>query len=83
MASRPELIQIAIELGLWYNKKSITELKKMIKDEADRLLNIKKIKISADNLSSALKKFLTEEYDYVILDKNGNKLNYMGDKNEN
>ena len=73
MASRPELVQMAIELDLEWTSMSVAALIKEIKLEVDRRFNKKTIHISADNLSDTLKKYITKEMDYVILDENGEK----------
>ncbi len=82
MASRAELIEMLKELGGECEGSSIEELYECVKKAADRRIGIplrKKQKVSADNLSLSLKKFLTEEYDYVLKDKDGNVLNYKGE----
>jgi len=76
MASRAELKQICEELKIDCNDSSIEEMKKEIRKEADKIFNDKEKLISADLLSLTMRKFLTKEYDYVIVDKKGKKLEY-------
>ncbi len=71
VASRPELIQIAQELKIDWQGLSIQELKMEIRKVADKKLAGKRPHYKADPLSKELKKFLTEEYDFVVRDKNG------------
>ncbi len=75
MASRAELVQIMQELELDFHNKSIKEMSDEIKKEIDRRYS-KKGFYSADNLSDTLKKFVTNEYDYAIEDKDGNRLKF-------
>lgn len=70
MASRPELIQICNELDIDCTGKYINQMKEEIRKEADKRFNKRK-NISVDNMSDALIKFLTKEYDYVIKNKKG------------
>ena len=71
--SRPELVQMCIELTLEWTSKSIQELYDSIKLECDRRFNNKKIHIGADNLSITLQRFLVEECGFIIKDRYGNK----------
>jgi len=75
MASRAELVQIMQELELDFHNKSIKEMSDEIKKEIDRRYS-KKGFYGADNLSDTLKKFVTNEYDYAIEDKDGNRLKF-------
>lgn len=75
MASRPELVQICMELGIDWSNKSIQQMKEEIRKEADKQFSKKRGNVSADNMSDALKMFLTKEYDYIIKDKDGNLVN--------
>jgi len=70
MASRPELVQMCIELDIDWRGLSIQELTEEIRKEADRRFN-KRYPISTKNLSKTLRKFLVKEYDYVMKDKEG------------
>jgi hypothetical protein len=80
MASRPELVECCIELDIDWRGMSIEEMKMLIREAADKKFRSKKIRHSATKLSEALRKFLTEEYDYVIKDRKGKKLDYRGRK---
>lgn len=71
MASRAELVQMAMELKIDWINLSINELTEAIRKEADRLFSNKKVHISANGLSDTLKRFLVYEYDFVIRTKNG------------
>jgi NH3-dependent NAD+ synthetase len=81
MASRAELIQMCEELEIEYEDMSIDEMAKAVREEADRRFNVKE-KVSADDLSDTLKKFLIEEFDYVIRDKEGQELDWQGSVKE-
>jgi len=79
MASRPELIEICKELKIEYKNKTIEELHEDVRKEIDKKFDIK-IKVGNKGLSETLLKFMSEEYDYVFKDKNGNLVNYRGEK---
>ena len=74
MASRPELREICRELDIDSEGLSIADMKAAIRKEADRRWGKKRQSrsYSADNLSVALKKFLTCEYSFKIRDKEKN-----------
>jgi len=74
MASRPELVSMCIELGIDWSGMSIEEMKSEIRTTADKIFRSKKIHHSGDKLSYALKRFLTEEYDFIIKDVTGKKI---------
>lgn len=74
MASRAELVQMCKELDIESDGMSMAEMDEAIKEEADHRLKSLKIKHSADILSKTLRKFLTNEYNYVIIDASGNLL---------
>jgi hypothetical protein len=76
MASRAELVSIIEELKLNKTGENITieNMKKMVREWADRNIGKMKSRISADNLSVELRKFLLQEYDYIILDKDKKEL---------
>ena len=82
MASRPELIEMCKELGIEYEDLTREEMKMAIRNIADKKFKSKKIRHSATKLSETLKKFLTLEYDYVIKDRKGRKLDYRGKERE-
>jgi len=77
MTSRPELIQMCLELGINYGRKTIEEMKILIRKEADRKFN-KKYNISGNKISIALRKFLCTEYDYKFYNKDGIEVRYNG-----
>ena len=70
--SRPELVQIAKELKIEWKGLSIHELTVALRKESDRRFK-KKYKVGSSWMSNTLKKFLVEEYDYVLKDRKGNK----------
>lgn len=77
MTTRPELLEIIKELditdeteGLPYEEK-IEIVKKTIDKRFDRRYNV-----SADKISTTLRKYMVLEYDYKIEDKEGNELDY-------
>jgi cellulose biosynthesis protein BcsQ len=75
MVTRPELVEIAKELDINYEDIDLEELKITIRDEADRRWE-NAGRHSADNLSYSLKRFLTTEWDYIIVDKRGDKIEF-------
>ena len=76
MATRPELVMICEELEIDHSSLSSVDMKKKIKEIFDKKYANVKYYISADRFSDTLRKFLTEEYDYIIQNKDGNELNY-------
>ena len=80
MASRAELVAMCKELDIDCSDMSREEIKMSIRLTADKKFRSKKIRHSATKMSDTLKKFLTLEYDYVIKDREGNKLDYRGRK---
>lgn len=73
MASRAELIQIADELEVKeiIENMTIEEMTEELKQQIDKKYN-KKYPISPDDLSDTILKFMVEEYDYVLMDEEGN-----------
>ena len=80
MASRPELLEMCRELDIDPFDMTREEIKMAIRLASDKKFRSKKIRYSATKMSDTLKKFLTLEYDYVIKDREGNKLDYRGRK---
>ena len=78
MATRPELVEMCRELGIDWDELSALQMKRAIRRIADKKFKSKKMQFSASKLSETLRKFLTLEYDYVILDQEGNQLDYRG-----
>ena len=76
MASRPELVQMAKELDVVHRSVRVEKLTEIIKEAIDREFN-RKFLISHENVSSTLLKFMCEEYDYFLVDKEGKRYNYM------
>lgn len=69
--TRAELIQICEELDIDFESfNSLEDVADAIRKKSDRKFN-KSYHISADSLSNTLKRFLVNEYDYKILDKDG------------
>jgi hypothetical protein len=66
-----------LEVEEWEDR-SIAELDKLVRKAADIKFYSKKKLFSADAISDTLRKFLTTEYDYLLLDKEGNLLDYRG-----
>lgn len=81
MASRAEYIQMCEELDIECNELSIKDMDKVVREEIDKKFNVEE-RITADNLSGTLKKFLTEEFDYVIRDEKGRDLDWKGNIKE-
>ena len=71
MVTRPELIEICKELDIVYEDTSREDMVESIKKEADRRYSKKRYPISPHILSPLLKKFLLNEYDYILRDKSG------------
>lgn len=76
MASRAELVQICDELNINCEDLNIEEMKQEIKDWADKRIHKIKYKRGETHFSKTFIKFITEEYDYVLLDKEGNQHSY-------
>ncbi len=78
MASRPELIQIALELDMDTEGLSHEALDQAVREAIDKTFN-KKYLVSPTGLSDTLKKFMTEEFDYYLVDKDGKRYNHKGE----
>ena len=74
MASRAELVRMCKEFDIDNEELTMADMDQAIKDKADYLFRSKKIKHSANILSKTLRKFLTNEYHYVIMNVSGNEL---------
>lgn len=74
MASRPELVSMAMELGIDWQGLSIEELKSEVRKKSDKLFAGKKFHYSATNISKELRRFLTKEYDFRLYDQNGKEI---------
>lgn len=81
MASRAEYLQMCDELDIDCSDLSIKDMDKTLREEIDKQFNVEE-RIPADDLSDTLKKFLTEEFDYVIRDKDGRDLDWQGNVKE-
>jgi len=77
MASRPELVEMMIELRLDPVNKSIEEMTEEVKVAADRKFD-RKYKVSWNWLSDTLRFFLMNEYDYIMKDEDKNLVDYKG-----
>jgi hypothetical protein len=79
MSTRAELRIICKELKIPSDGLDKEQMMVKIKEVADKMFAKKWARIwSADNLSTTLKKFLTEESHFVIRDKKGNELDFLG-----
>ncbi len=78
MASRPELVQMALELDIDMEGLGMVELDQAVREAIDKTFN-KKYLVSPMGLSETLKKFMTEEFDYYLVDKEGKRHNYKGE----
>jgi hypothetical protein len=79
LATRPELKIICEELNILSEGLDKSQMVLKIKEVVNRRFKKRWAKWqSADAMSTALKKFLTQEHDYVIRDKGGNELDYLG-----
>jgi DNA-binding transcriptional regulator/RsmH inhibitor MraZ len=79
MASRAELVELCKELEINHEGFSIQEMTEAIRKEADRrwgkfTASYKKF-CSTNTKSKDLLRFLTEEYDYSLFDRDGNRVN--------
>lgn len=70
MASRAELLQICDELNIDRDNLSPEEMKDAIKEWADKYIDKPKYMKGETQFSLAFIKFITEEYDYVLEDRN-------------
>ena len=78
MASRAELVQMCKELQIKCDG-SIEEMANLVRDEANLKLNKRYRKVGNSEWSGTLLKFLSQEYDYVFRDEDGNEVNYKGE----
>ncbi len=76
MASRPEMVQCCQELGIDHTNMTTEDMMAAVRAEADARFANKDHKVSADSLSDSLKRFLTKEYNFKILDKEGNEIDF-------
>ena len=76
MASRPELVQCCKELNINYDKMSMEEMVEAIKQAADKKFNKRTLLFGDQDASVTLLKFLTLEYDYYLVNKDGKKVDY-------
>ena len=81
MASRAEIVQIAIELEVVHKSVRVNKLTEKVREEIDKRFN-RKFPISLDDLSETLLKYMTEEYDYFLVNREGERHNYKGEKIE-
>ena len=70
--SRAELIQICKELKIYEEGLTIEEMTEKIRDTTSYRFKKRKYPLSINKLSNTLVKFLTEEYDFILKDKEGN-----------
>ena len=78
MASRAELVQMCKELQIKCDG-SIEEMANLVRDEANLKLNKRYRKVGNSEWSETLLKFLSQEYDYVFRNEDGNEVNYKGE----
>jgi len=76
MASRAELLQICDELEIEHDKMTIEEMKTAIRELADKKFAYKKYPIGKEDMSYALIKFLTQEYDFILKREDGTEIDY-------
>ena len=78
MESRPELVHICKELEIDSKDMLIEDMNKAIREKIDELYNIKTILIGNTGKSGTLLYYMTQEYDYICKDKDGNLVDYKG-----
>ncbi len=87
MATLAEIRQLCDELNIEYDeKKSRDELLSEIRKAIDLMVRKgsgKMMRIGFDKVSPLLKRFMVEEYDYVVVDRDGNLYDWKGRKKEN
>ena len=83
MAARAVLIVVAKELEVEYEGLSIDELSSKLREEVDKRYADKKRYISINNMSPSLIKFLTQESDFVLKDKDNKIISYKEYRKEN
>jgi len=76
MAARAVLIIIAKELEVEYKGLSIDELASKLREVIEKTYADKKRYISIKNMSPTLIKFLTQEADFVLKDKDNKTISY-------
>lgn len=77
MATRVELRQCCDELNIDSNNLSSEEMTEAIRAEFDRLYQNRKARISPEWFSETLIKFITEEYDWVLVTKDKKEIDLM------
>jgi len=82
MASRPELVAMCKELNIDYEDLSIAEMDEEVRKEIDRQFDIKKVMIGNVGKSAVLLRFMNESYDFYFYNKDGDEVNYKGEKKE-
>ena len=76
MASRPELVQCCKELEIDHKGMNIEEMGEAIKKASDKKFSKRSLLFGDAEVSIALLKFLTLEYDYYLVNKDGKKVDY-------
>jgi hypothetical protein len=76
MATRQELIEICKELKIYYEDLDTESMKDEIRQAFDKKYEKVKYNISPKYLSNTLLKFITLEYDWKLVDRDGNEVSY-------
>ena len=76
MATLPELKSCCDFFEIDYSEMDRTEMKKEIIDRADKKFARKKLFVAADLIPKYILKFLVEECNYKIIDKDKNELDF-------
>ena len=73
---------MAKELEIDYEDLSIAEMDEEVRKEIDRKFNKKKLLIGNTGKSEVLLRFMNESYDFYFYNKDGDEVNYKGEKKE-
>ena len=75
MASLPELRNLCTELGIESEGLLIDEMKQQLRETFDEVYKTRSM-TGSSQFSKEMIKFITEEYDYLLRDKDGNRKYY-------
>jgi hypothetical protein len=76
MSSRGELVHLCKECCIYKEDMSIQDMKDALKEFADRKIDKIKYKSGDSHFSLEFIKFITQEYDYYLVDRNGKKCSF-------
>ena len=80
MASRAELVQMCKELEIKDKGLNIDEMTSLVREAVDKKFDIKYRRVGNSEMSRALLRFISTEYDYVFKNKQGKQVNIDGEE---